>query len=113
MECLNRGLRVKIQPDVPSPAAAANEGAWCAVWRLILFVMGMMTMEAMALVAALLAPEKLGPRPVWVARFLGIAAILAGVTLLYLAVPHKVEETHPASFLESSGRSPSWLQRFA
>lgn len=61
-------------------------GAFCAAccWSLMLIqlVIGVMSIPAMVLVAAVIAFEKLLHRGLWVARAVGVASITAGAVLL-------------------------------
>ena len=59
--------------------AGISHGAWCLAccWALmvVLFALGMMNVAAMVVLAAVIAGEKLLPRPVVLSRILGVAAI--------------------------------------
>jgi predicted metal-binding membrane protein len=59
-----------------------HHGAFCAAccWGLMLaqLVLGVMNLAVMALVAAVIALEKLAPRSEWIVRIIGAAAIVAG-----------------------------------
>lgn len=78
-------------PDLSQPQSSGSGGAWqyglrlglhcclcCSGFMLILLVTGMMNLAGMALVAAAITIERLAPRPVLVARALGILLIFAG-----------------------------------
>ena len=54
----------------------------CAAPMLILTVLGMMNPSVIVGVAVIIAAEKILPRPEIIARFVGLAAIVAGVTYL-------------------------------
>jgi len=65
-------------------------GAFCVAccWALMLIqlVLGVMNLTVMAIVAVVIAVEKLLPRGEWLARAVGLAVILAGVTIAALSV---------------------------
>jgi predicted metal-binding membrane protein len=62
-----------------------HHGAFCAAccWALMLiqFVLGVMNLTVMVTVAFVIAVEKLLPKGEWLARAVGVAAILAGVII--------------------------------
>jgi predicted metal-binding membrane protein len=64
-----------------------HHGSFCAAccWALMLIqlVVGIMSIPAMVAVAAVIATEKLLRRGEWVARAVGVAALLAGAAVLF------------------------------
>jgi predicted metal-binding membrane protein len=79
--------------DRPAPLTiGVRSGGWCVgcSWALMaaLFALGVMSVTWMVLIAALVAVEKVGPRPV-AARF-AAAGVLALLALGVLAAPHYV-----------------------
>ena len=64
----------------------ARHGTFCTAccWGLMLtqLVLGLMNLAVMALVAAVIAIEKLAPRVEWVVRTVGAAAVLGGVYVI-------------------------------
>ena len=67
-----------------------HHGALCAAccWALMLIqlVLGVMNLTVMAIVAAVIAVEKLLPRGEWLARVVGVGAISGGVILAAISV---------------------------
>lgn len=67
-----------------------HHGAFCAAccWALMLiqFVLGVMNLAAMVVVGVIIALEKLAPQGERVARFVGVASIVGGISLSAISI---------------------------
>jgi predicted metal-binding membrane protein len=60
--------------------------ACCWALMLIQFVLGVMNLSAMVVAGVIIALEKLAPQGKQVARFVGVASILGGISLSVIAI---------------------------